>query len=349
MNNPTTPATPFACDNCGHKPNAQEVLDHHGDCAKCGDTLRAFTVDAAESIADLTARLATAMAEVERSHREFDAMQIVAKDAMKERDAQQAARRDEESWWKEKHDYQARAEKAESDLAKATSALATATAQLKEAEAKLWHEQDLIDKLLHDASYEGGVRYWISKHDAGMLRELEVRSALAAATARCGELEAKTLKWHKGPALGGEGTAGKNDEGVPQWYDGDRLLIIVEMTSGDEMAIVDIIADEDLFQVKDATTGDTYDAWEPAQWSWWAKFNKHNLPGVAARPDAENANDRFERLAAQFYEETGMMAPGKDDHSGSYTREARCAAWDKWLAARPDAPLPSGGEKPNLP
>ena len=24
------------CDNCGHKPDAQELIDHQGDCAKCG-------------------------------------------------------------------------------------------------------------------------------------------------------------------------------------------------------------------------------------------------------------------------------------------------------------------------
>lgn len=153
----------------------------------------------------------------------------------------------------------ARAESAE-------AALATATAQLKEAKRE-------------ECIFLGQFREQAERANAA-------ESALAAATARCGELEAKGLKWNKGPALGGEGTAGKNDEGIPQWYDGDRLLIIVETTGDDEMAIVDIVADEDLFQVKDATTGDTYDAWEPAQWSWWAKFNKHNLPSAAARPDA---------------------------------------------------------------
>lgn len=123
------------------------------------------------TIADLTARLATAMAEVERSHREFDAMQIVAKDAIKERDAQQAARRDEESWWKEKHDYQARAESAE-------SALATATAQLAWAESKFESSQRLAAAMKQAAE--------------GHFSDLkETRSALAAATARCGELEAQ--------------------------------------------------------------------------------------------------------------------------------------------------------------
>ncbi len=43
-------AFPFACSNCGHKPTPQEVLEHHGDCAKCGDTVIAYTVDSAECI-----------------------------------------------------------------------------------------------------------------------------------------------------------------------------------------------------------------------------------------------------------------------------------------------------------
>jgi len=46
---------PFECENCGHKPTPQEVLDHHGDCAKCRDTVIAYTVDAAECILRLMA------------------------------------------------------------------------------------------------------------------------------------------------------------------------------------------------------------------------------------------------------------------------------------------------------
>lgn len=86
------------------------------------------------------------------------------------------------------------------------------------------------------------------------------------------------LDWHKGPAEGGHGTAGTNDEGVPQWYDGDRLLIIIETNKGREMAIVDISCDEHFFRTTDASSGDAYDAWDPSVWSWWAKLDKHNLP-----------------------------------------------------------------------
>lgn len=81
------------------------------------------------------------------------------------------------------------------------------------------------------------------------------------------------IEWHKGPALGGEGTAGKNDEGVPQWYNGDLLLIKVETTERTELAVVRIHADEDYFSVDDASTGDTYDAWGPECWYWWAKLD----------------------------------------------------------------------------
>lgn len=52
---------PFQCTNCGHKPTPQEVIDHGGDCAKCKDTVIAYTVDAAECILRL-------MANTEMSH-----------------------------------------------------------------------------------------------------------------------------------------------------------------------------------------------------------------------------------------------------------------------------------------
>ena len=41
---------PFECDNCGHKPTAQEVVDYKGECVKCGDSVITYTVDAAECI-----------------------------------------------------------------------------------------------------------------------------------------------------------------------------------------------------------------------------------------------------------------------------------------------------------
>ena len=95
----------------------------------------------------------------------------------------------------------------------------------------------------------------------------------------CGDGFCAWLEWHKGPAEGGTGTAGKCGEtGKHLWWNGDRLLIIVETNQGREIAVVDIEADEDYFNVRDASTGETYDAWEPESWSWWAKLTKRNLP-----------------------------------------------------------------------
>jgi endonuclease YncB( thermonuclease family) len=95
---------------------------------------------------------------------------------------------------------------------------------------------------------------------------------------RSGDLFVGSLEWHKGPAEGGVGTAGANDDGVPQWWDGDRLLIVVETGDGREIAVVDISADEEYFDVRDASTGDTYDAWGPECWSWWARLDEKNTP-----------------------------------------------------------------------
>lgn len=48
-----------------------------------------------------------------------------------------------------------------------------------------------------------------------------------------------------------------------------------------------------------------------------------------------NDNERFEFIAAAFYEETKMMAPGKSPSPAAYgeSDEERMAAWDKWMAA----------------
>lgn len=48
----------------------------------------------------------------------------------------------------------------------------------------------------------------------------------------------------------------------------------------------------------------------------------------------EDANESFERKAAQFRYETGMLAPGKDQPAAmnnSPTYEERMEAWKKWL------------------
>ncbi len=53
------------------------------------------------------------------------------------------------------------------------------------------------------------------------------------------------------------------------------------------------------------------------------------LAAVRGRLDAYRAgpNEKFEAIAAVFYERTGMLAPGKDDASGMHTHEQRRTAW----------------------
>lgn len=57
----------------------------------------------------------------------------------------------------------------------------------------------------------------------------------------------------------------------------------------------------------------------------------------------EDANERYERLAEEFYRATGMLAPGKDSPAafGTDPYERRLEAWTKWRAerdAKPQAP-----------
>lgn len=51
-------------------------------------------------------------------------------------------------------------------------------------------------------------------------------------------------------------------------------------------------------------------------------------------PKNEPGNDRLERVARQFHDETGMLAPYKDQaamHCGFPTVEERRAVYDSWL------------------
>jgi hypothetical protein len=48
-----TRSWPFECDNCGHRPTPQEVVDLRASCKKCDDIIRAYTIDTAEVILDL--------------------------------------------------------------------------------------------------------------------------------------------------------------------------------------------------------------------------------------------------------------------------------------------------------
>lgn len=43
----------FECENCGRKYTADEVLQSNGDCKRCKDTIRCYTIDSAEYIVKL--------------------------------------------------------------------------------------------------------------------------------------------------------------------------------------------------------------------------------------------------------------------------------------------------------
>lgn len=59
-----------------------------------------------------------------------------------------------------------------------------------------------------------------------------------------------------------------------------------------------------------------------------------------AMPGESNV-DRFERVAAMFYRETGWLAPGKDNSAAACgdddSYEHRRAAWEKWYESRANA------------
>ena len=50
----------------------------------------------------------------------------------------------------------------------------------------------------------------------------------------------------------------------------------------------------------------------------------------------DDANGQFEKLAAQFQEDTGYLSPGKDFPvaAGPDNYELRCAVWEVWLKMR---------------
>jgi hypothetical protein len=84
------------------------------------------------------------------------------------------------------------------------------------------------------------------------------------------------LVWNAGPARGGGGTAGKRD-GVPWWWDGDLLVVVVECRGGPHVAMVSVYADEDKLDFVDPETGDFSFGYLPDDVSWWAKIEE-SLP-----------------------------------------------------------------------
>jgi|GEM_PF-2713123 len=82
-----------------------------------------------------------------------------------------------------------------------------------------------------------------------------------------------TLDWKAGPSGGGEGTAGGD-----RWWDGDALLVIVELGSGGrEVFVADISADEGRADMVLSASGDDT-GWQLSDIYTYAKLDSSNLP-----------------------------------------------------------------------
>jgi hypothetical protein len=76
-----------------------------------------------------------------------------------------------------------------------------------------------------------------------------------------------------------------------------------------------------------------------------------NKAPLERSPEVASALERFERDAAAFHRDTGLLAPGKDQPAamgGHPTDEERMAAWTAWLrnraAAAPRSPPKPKGQ-----
>ena len=90
------------------------------------------------------------------------------------------------------------------------------------------------------------------------------------------------LHWHKGPALGGGGTAGKDKDGNAIWNDGDQLLIIIKSepevgTPWSEIHYVRTFCIDGFMSASDAR-GDEFTDFDPDEWSYWARITPQSLP-----------------------------------------------------------------------
>lgn len=82
----------------------------------------------------------------------------------------------------------------------------------------------------------------------------------------------RDLVWHPGPAIGGGGTAQDEHPEAKNswWWDGDLLLILVELQSEDLVRLVQVNADGDLLCFQDPDTEDDV-GYSADDISWWAK------------------------------------------------------------------------------
>jgi len=67
MKRPMTPedlrdkGLPFACNNCGAKPTAEDVVRLNGNCDVCGDDIITYTIDTAYLLIRLQANMAISL------------------------------------------------------------------------------------------------------------------------------------------------------------------------------------------------------------------------------------------------------------------------------------------------
>ncbi len=93
------------------------------------------------------------------------------------------------------------------------------------------------------------------------------------------------ITWHKGPGLGGGGSAGTHKDGYALWYDGDRLLMAFPSPlDEDEVCIraIRIVADGGVSFMDDDTDEQMWDI-DPDNILWWAKMNDA-LPPASLTP-----------------------------------------------------------------
>ena len=83
------------------------------------------------------------------------------------------------------------------------------------------------------------------------------------------------LDWRPGPAEGGGGTAGGGPEDSI-WFDGDRLLVVVNCEDGVfiDLVFISVVDDHAVFHVGEAD----YFSYSESAISWWAEIGPENVP-----------------------------------------------------------------------
>ena len=95
----------------------------------------------------------------------------------------------------------------------------------------------------------------------------------------------REIKWHPGPAVGGTGTVLPGlwpQPGDPpqqwKWWDGDLLLVVVDLYSTREIRMVRVSADGDHLAFLDPHTQDDDFGYGSEDIAWWAKLGPDSFP-----------------------------------------------------------------------